>query len=332
MSRPWLVTGGAGFIGSHLVEALLARGDGVLVLDDASTGDFANLAAVRDHPQLELVHGSVCDDLVVDELARRSRGIVHLAASVGVRRILDQRVRGIVTNLRGTEVVLRAAETHGRQPVLLASSSEVYGKGHHAPFREGDDCVLGPSGLHRWSYACAKLMDEFLALAYQTERGLPVRIVRFFNVTGPRQSPAYGMVLPRFCCAALAGEPLLVHGDGGQSRTFLHVVDAVAALLALLDCPAADGTVCNVGGEEEIAIEGLARRVVARAGSDSEIHLLPYDQAFPDGGFEDMRRRVPDTARVRSLTGWSPVRSLDDIIADALGLRHPPQTTLETSP
>jgi len=313
-----LVTGGAGFIGSHLVEALLARGDRVAVIDDASTGDFANLAAVANHPALTVVHGSVCDDLALDELcaACAPELVIHLAAAVGVKRILERQVGSIVTNVRGTESVLRAAAQHRVRRVLIASTSEVYGKQDKVPFREDDDAVLGSTSLHRWSSACAKMLDEFLALAWHRERGLGVTVTRFFNVTGPRQSPAYGMVLPRFCAAAVAGGTLEVHGDGQQTRTFLHVADAVSALLALAGCEAAIGRVVNVGGTEEVSMRALARAVQAAAGRGS-ITLVPYASAYPTG-FEDMRRRVPDTTRLRQMTGWKPTRELRQIIADAL--------------
>lgn len=312
----YLVTGGCGFIGSHVVEALLGRGDRVLVLDDHSTGTADNLAHLRGREGLGIVHGSVCDELAVDEACQQVDRVVHLAAAVGVKRILDRQVNSIVTNLRGTETVLRAAHAHGRLPVLYASTSEVYGKRDQTPFREDDDSVLGASSLHRWSYACSKMMDEFLALAYHRERHLPVTIARFFNVTGPRQSASYGMVLPRFARAALAGETLEVHGDGAQSRCFLHVADAVAAVLALLDCPAATGRVVNVGATEEVSILDLAKRVIAATGGTARIAMVPYERAFPQGGFEDMRRRVPDVTRLRELTGWRQRLDLDATIRD----------------
>ncbi len=314
----YLVTGGCGFIGSHLVEALIARGDQVLVLDDHSTGSLANLSGMTGIERLALEHGSVCDELVVDECCRQVDAVVHLAAAVGVKRILDRQVNSIVTNLRGTETVLRSAHAHGRLPVLFASTSEVYGKQAHAPFREEDDSVLGASALHRWSYACSKLMDEFLTLAYHRERSLPVTIARFFNTTGPRQSPHYGMVLPRFCRSALEGRPLEVHGDGSQSRCFLHVADAISAILALLACPKANGQVINVGATEEISIEDLARRVIDRCGSRSGIVRVPYHEAYPQGGFEDMRRRVPSVERLTQLTPWRQSYDLDATIQDSL--------------
>lgn len=313
-----LVTGGAGFIGSLLVETLLARGDTVAVIDDCSTGSLDNLRAVAAHPRLSIIHGSVCDELAVDECCATLRPelIIHLAAAVGVKRILERQVGSIVTNVRGTEVVLRAASQHGARRVIVASTSEVYGKQDKIPFREDDDSVLGATALHRWSYACAKMLDEFLALAYHRERGLGVVITRFFNITGPRQSPAYGMVLPRFCQAAIAGGTIQVHGDGEQTRTFLHVADAVSALIALAGCEAAVGRVVNVGGTEEVSMRTLAQAVRAAAGTGS-ITLVPYSSAYPTG-FEDMRRRVPDTTRLRQMTGWAPTKDLRQIIADAL--------------
>jgi UDP-glucose 4-epimerase len=243
--------------------------------------------------------------------------IVHLAAAVGVRRILDRQVASIVTNVRGTEVVLRAAAQHGGAQVFLASTSEVYGKQDRVPFREDDDSVLGATGLHRWSYSCCKMLDEFLGLAWHRERRLPVVVGRFFNVTGPRQSAAYGMVLPNFCAAARSGGTVPVHGDGQQTRTFLHVADCVDAILRLMACPAAVGRVVNIGGEDEISMQALAERVVRLAGRGT-IALIPYERAYPQGGFEDMRRRVPDTTRLRQLTGWAPRHNLDAIIRDAL--------------
>lgn len=315
--KQWLITGGAGFIGSHLTQHLLANGDAVVVLDDCSTGNLANLP---DHPRLHVRLGSVCDELLVDEACDGCDGVIHLAAAVGVRRIIERQVRSIITNVRGTEVVLHAAAGHGNLPVFLASTSEVYGKGSRVPFAEDDDSVLGTSALHRWSYACSKLMDEFLALAYHRERGLPLVIGRFFNITGPRQSPAYGMVLPNFCRSALRGEPLVVHGDGQQSRCFLHVADCVAAIDALLqritDPPVA-GCVFNIGSDQEISMLDLAQQVISHTASSSPITLMPYEQAFPQGGFEDMRRRQPDTGRLRSACDWQPRFDLATIIADS---------------
>ena len=314
--KKWLITGGAGFIGSHLADALLARGDAVVVLDDCSTGDLGDLP---EHPCLEICHGSVCDQLLVDEICYGCSGIIHLAAAVGVRRIIERQVRSIMTNVRGTEVVLNAAAGHGNIPVFLASTSEVYGKGAKVPFGEGDDSVLGTSSLHRWSYACSKLMDEFLGLAYHRERGLPLVVGRFFNITGPRQRAAYGMVLPSFCRAALNGETIQVHGDGQQSRCFLHVADCVRAIQLLIDRfddPVINGQVFNIGNDTEITMRELAQMVVEKTQSDSAIELIPYAKAFPEGGFEDMRRRQPDTNKLRAACGWQPSLDLSEIIND----------------
>lgn len=311
----YLVTGGAGFIGSHVVEALLARGDAVRVLDDFSTGRRAYLAH---HPRLTIQEGSVCDRTAVAAACTGIDHIVHLAAAVGVRKIMEERVEGIRTNLMGSETILVAAAERGL-PLFFSSTSEVYGKNAKFPFREEDDSVFGASSLHRWSYACSKLMDEFLALAYFHERRLPVTIGRFFNVTGPRQCPDYGMVLPRFCAAALSGADLEVHGSGTQSRCFLHVADCVRAVLLLLDTPAAVGEVVNIGSDEESTIQGLAERVLAATGSTARIRAVPYAAAFPGGGFEDMQRRVPDTAKLTRLTGWRRERDLASTVADAIG-------------
>ncbi|WP_327354661.1 NAD-dependent epimerase/dehydratase family protein [Streptomyces sp. NBC_01304] len=307
----YLVTGGAGFIGSHLTEALLAQGHTVVVLDDLSTGDKANLAAVWAHPRLRFVRGSVLDDRLVDELMGRVDAVVHLAAAVGVRLIVEQPLKSFTTNVRGTEHVIASAHRHGRR-LLLASTSEIYGK-NTGPLTETSDRVLGATSVARWSYSTAKAVDEILALAHHRELGLPVTVVRLFNTVGPRQSPAYGMVIPRLVRQAVAGEPLTVHGDGKQRRCFAHVADVVDALLRLLAHPAANGQIFNVGTAEETSIAELAARVVARAGSRSPVVLVPYDQVYGTG-FEDMERRLPDTTRLRELTGWVPRRSLDDIL------------------
>jgi UDP-glucose 4-epimerase len=314
----YLITGGAGFIGSHVTEALLARGERVVVLDDLSTGRRANLDGVVDLPGFSLVEGSVADRELVRGLVADCDHVIHLAAAVGVRKIMAERVAGIRTNVEGSENVLAACAESGR-PLFFASTSEVYGKNAKVPFSEDDDSVLGASSLHRWSYACAKLLDEFLALAWFHEHRLPVTVARFFNVTGPRQCPDYGMVLPRFCAAALAGDELTVHGTGQQSRCFLHVADAVSAVLALLECPAAVGQVVNIGSDEETTIRALAERVIAAVGSASRIHTIPYAAAFPEGGFEDMQRRVPATAKLVRLTGWTRQHDLAATVRDALG-------------
>lgn len=310
----YLVTGGAGFIGSHVVEALLARGDAVTVLDDFSTGRRSYLAP---HPQLQIIVGSVCDHAAVAQACIGVDHIIHLAAAVGVRKIMAERVEGIRTNLMGSETILVAAAERGL-PLFFSSTSEVYGKNAKNPFREDDDSVFGSSSLHRWSYACSKLMDEFLALAYAHEQRLPVTVARFFNVTGPRQCPDYGMVLPRFCAAALAGTDLDVHGSGQQSRCFLHVADCVRAVLLLLDCPDAVGEIVNIGSNEETTIQALAERVLAATHSTSRIRAVPYASAFPGGGFEDMQRRVPDTEKLTRLTGWKRACSLAETVTDAI--------------
>lgn len=312
MHRRYLVTGGAGFIGSHLVEALLARGERVVVLDNLATGRIQNLKAVEDHADLTVVHGSVLDELQVDELCHECDVVVHLAAAVGVKLIVEQPLRSFITNIRGSEIVIGAAFRHRRR-ILLASTSEIYGKNGSEPLREDADRILGSPGIARWSYSTAKAVDEILAQSYHRERGLPTTIVRLFNTVGPRQSPAYGMVIPRLVRQAVAGEPLTVHGTGTQTRCFCHVSDVVEALLGLLDHPDAIGEVFNIGSHEEVSIRDLADRIVAAAGSTSSVKLISYADAY-DAGFEDMQRRVPDTGKVRALTGWVPRHSLDDIL------------------
>lgn len=317
-SLTYLVTGGAGFIGSHLTEALLHVGHSVVVLDDLSTGDLANLAEVRSHPRLHFTDGSVLDERLVDELTGRCDAVVHLAAAVGVRQIVEQPLRSFTTNVRGAEHVIEAAHRHGR-PLLLASTSEIYGKNASGPLTETADRVLGATTVARWSYSTAKAVDEILAFAYHREHGLPVTVVRLFNTVGPRQSPAYGMVVPRLVRQAVAGEPLTVYGDGRQRRCFAHVADVVDALMRLLAHPGAVGQVFNVGTSEETSVGELAARIVHRVGSDSPVRLISYEEAYGSGyGFEDMERRVPDTTRLRELTGWRPRRTLDDILDAAI--------------
>ncbi|MET8326491.1 NAD-dependent epimerase/dehydratase family protein [Streptomyces sp. NPDC005181] len=307
----YLVTGGAGFIGSHLTDALLAEGHGVVVLDDLSTGSKENLAEQND-PRLRFVHGSVLDARLVDELTGQCNAVVHLAAAVGVRLIVEQPLASFLANVRGAEIVVEAARRHHR-PVLLASTSEIYGKNSGGPLNENADRVLGATSVDRWSYSTAKAVEEILAFGYHREYGLPATVVRLFNTVGPRQSPAYGMVIPRLVRQAVAGEPLSVYGDGSQRRCFTHVADAVDALLLLLRHPAAAGSVFNVGGDEETSIAALAARIVSRAESASRIDSIPFDTAYGPN-FEDIERRLPDTTRLRELTGWRPRRSLDDIL------------------
>jgi nucleoside-diphosphate-sugar epimerase len=310
----YLVTGGAGFIGSHLGETLVAAGHEVTVLDNLSTGRIGNLDTIGD--RIRMVHGSVLDPLLVDELVEEADVVFHLAAAVGVRLVVERALRSFLTNIRGSEVVLEAAHRY-RKKVLLASTSEVYGKNNDVPFGEEDDLILGSSAVSRWGYAISKTVDEILAFAYHRERGLPVVIVRLFNTVGPRQTGAYGMVLPRFVSQALAGEPLTVYGDGRQSRCLCHVTDVVEALLQLAEEPEAEGQVFNVGSTEEVTILELADRVIRAADSPSTARLVPYEEAFPRG-FEDMRRRVPDISRVRSRIGWEPRHTLDDIIREVV--------------
>jgi len=316
----YLVTGGAGFIGSHLVEGFLRDGHQVTVLDNLSTGSLANLAAVED--RIRFVHGSVLDSLLTDDVVSSVDIVVHLAASVGVRLVVERPLHSFITNIRGTEVVLEAAHRY-RRKVLLASTSEVYGKTASVPFGEDDDRILGSTKVTRWGYSISKSVDEILAFAYYTERGLPTIVVRLFNTVGPRQSPAYGMVLPRFVTQAISGEPITVYGDGLQTRCFCHVHDVVQALRLLLNDERAHGDVFNIGSMHEVSMIKLAEMVGARAGSSAGYRLIPYEEAFPDG-FEDMRRRVPDISRIRDLTGWEPERDLGTIVDELL--------TMATSP
>jgi UDP-glucose 4-epimerase len=314
-----LVTGGAGFIGSHLCEALLARGDEVVVLDDLSSSSRDNLARVDGEAALDVVVGSVLDEDLVDALAARCALTVHLASAVGVRMIVDDPVRSVRTIVGGTDAVLRAALRHRHHRVLLASSSEVYGR-NPLPLDEDADRVFGPTTVNRWSYGTAKAVDEFLAFGFWSRHGLPTVVARLFNTVGPRQSPAYGMVLPRLVDQALAGEDLTVYGDGTQTRTFCHVLDAVPALLALLDHPDTAGRPFNVGSTEEVAIGELARRIIERTGSRARIRWVPYTEAY-GAEFEETDRRRPVTDRIRATLGWTPSYSLDDIIDSIVDTR-----------
>lgn len=314
-----LITGGAGFIGSHLAERLLARGEAVTVLDDLSTGRRANIEHLAEREEFEFVRGDVRDSDLVDELAGRSDRVFHLAAVVGVEEVIERPLRTISVNTEGTRTVLRAASRE-QTPLFLASTSEIYGKRQQPggeQLREDDDWMLGPTTKRRWAYACTKAEDEFMALAHAEERDLPVVIGRFFNVVGPRQSGAYGMVIPTLVGQALRGEPLTVYGDGQQTRCFLHVEDAVRAVTGLMDASAACGNVYNVGREDEISINDLAESIVEMTGSDSEIRCVPYEDAFGDD-FEEMRRRTPSTERLRSTTGFEPERSLAEILRDVI--------------
>ena len=307
-----MVTGGAGFIGSHLTEALLAMGHEVVILDDLSTGRQENLTAVQGHPRLEMVPGSVTDEAIVRKLVLGVDVVYHLAAAVGVQLILDRPVETIETNIVGTEMVLRAAcETRPR--VVIASTSEVYGKNDRVPLSEDDDRLLGPTTKSRWSYACSKAIDEFLALAYHREHQLPVTVVRFFNTIGPRQTGRYGMVVPRFVRQALDGQPITIYGDGAQSRCFTDVEDAVRATIALSLAPAAVGEVFNIGTTHELTIAALAERVRQLTGSASPLVFVPYDEAYQPG-FEDLRRRVPDLGKLERAIAYRPQVSLDETL------------------
>ena len=310
------ITGGCGFIGSHLAERLLGRGDRVQVLDDLSTGAMENIAHLVGRPGFEYRIGTALDVPLVAELVDRADLTFHLAAAVGVRLIVERPVHTIETNVRATEVVLGAAAKK-QKPVLLASTSEVYGKSSQVPFREDQDLQLGPTSHSRWAYACSKALDEWLALAYVREKGVPVVVTRFFNTVGPRQTGRYGMVLPSFAQQALRGEPITVYGTGTQSRCFGHVRDAVEAMVRLTANPAAFGEVVNVGTTTEVTMLELAERVRDAAGSRSEIRLVPYSEAYA-AGFEDMLRRVPDVSRLERLTGFRPRTSLDEIIRDVV--------------
>ncbi len=309
--RTILVTGGAGFIGSHLAEAALAGGDAVVAVDDLSTGSYRNVGNLSGG-NFHLVVASVDDAATIEGLVRAADIVYHLAAAVGVKLIVEDPVRTIETNIRGTEVVLRLANKW-RRPVVLASTSEVYGKSERVPYAEDHDMVLGPTTHSRWAYAASKAIDEFLAIAYFRQDGLPVIIARLFNTVGPRQTGRYGMVIPTFVRQALAGEPITVYGDGRQSRAFTFVGDTVRALLELPRHEAAFGEVFNIGGGQEITIMELAHLVRERAGSASEIVTLPYDQAYAPG-FEDMQRRVPDIAKLQRVTGYAPSVGLSEII------------------
>jgi nucleoside-diphosphate-sugar epimerase len=311
-----LITGGAGFIGSHLSEALLAEGHDVLILDNLSTGSIDNIAHLKGRRGFEYFIDSVDNEPLLAELIDRSDVVFHFAAAVGVKLIVEQPVHTIETNVHGTEVVLKHANKK-KKLVVVASTSEVYGKSEDVPFREDSDLVLGPTPKHRWAYACSKAIDEFLALAYWKERKLPVIIVRFFNTVGPRQTGQYGMVIPNFVRQALAGEPITVFGDGKQSRSFTHVVDVVSALMKLVNEPRAVGQVINIGNTEEVTIEYLAQRVRELSGSKSAIKYVPYEEAY-ESGFEDMPRRVPDLAKVRALIGYEPRHSLDAILSQVI--------------
>ncbi len=315
-----LITGGAGFIGSHLADAYIGRGDEVYALDDLSTGSVANVRHLRGHPRFHLTVDSVHRRPIVAELVDQSDVVFHLAAAVGVRLIVESPVRTIETNVHGTEVVLAQASKK-KKKVLVASTSEVYGLSTEVPFREDGNLVMGATTKGRWSYACSKAIDEFLALAYCRERALPTVVVRLFNTVGPRQTGRYGMVIPTFVKQALAGRPITVHGDGTQTRCFCHVGDVVDALVRLMDRPEAVGQVFNIGSDEEVTIGELARRVKDQTGSASEIVHVPYGEAYEEG-FEDMPRRVPDIAKVAALIGFRPRQALSEILRTVIAFHR----------
>jgi UDP-glucose 4-epimerase len=318
-SRAIIVTGGAGFIGSHLVERLLKEGKSVVVIDDLSTGSLDNLRAVASHPALHLVQSKISACAELWRMVADAESIYHLAAGVGVELVVNSPIHVLQTNLHETEVLLQAAAPH-RVPVLLTSTSEVYGKSLKPGFSEEDDLLIGPPHQARWGYACSKLMDEFLALAYAKEQSLPVVIVRLFNTVGPRQTGRYGMVLPRFIASARSDQPLKVYGDGQQSRCFCYVTDVVEALIRLQNCSASRGQVFNVGSTEEISIRDLAELVIRILGSKSSVELVPYNQAYAPG-FDDMRRRKPVIDKLAKVTGFRPMTSLKEIIRRTAGLR-----------
>lgn len=315
-----LITGGAGFVGSHLAELLLDQSHEVAVVDDLSTGAMDNIAHLKGRPGFTYVIDTIMNEPLTAELVDRADVIFHMAAAVGVKLIVEAPVRTIETNVHGTEVVLKHAAKKGKL-VVIFSTSEVYGKSADVPFREDTDLVMGPTFKHRWAYACSKAIDEFLALAYHRERNLPVIVVRLFNTVGPRQTGRYGMVIPTFVRQALAGEPITVYGDGQQTRSFTYVGDVVGALARLMTAPAAVGEVFNIGNPQEVSILALAERIKAMTGSQSDIVLVPYEEAY-DTGFEDMPRRVPSLAKIYALIGYEPTVDLDGILERVIAYRR----------
>jgi UDP-glucose 4-epimerase len=311
-----LITGGAGFIGSHLAELLLAEGHKVFVIDNLSTGRWDNIASLQQHPNFQFARASVAESVVLDRIASEAHIIFHLAAAVGVKLIVERPVHTIETNITGTEHVLKAAVRY-RCRTIIASTSEVYGKGAKAPFAEDDDVLLGPTSRNRWAYAASKMVDEFLGLAYHSEYGIEAVCVRLFNTVGPRQTGEYGMVVPRFVQQALRGEPITVYGDGRQSRCFCDVRDVIRALVGLAAHEHSPGKVFNIGNTEEVTIRELAERVIRLANSSSKIEFVPFEKAYAPG-FEDMSRRVPDITRINKLLGWRPTRSLDEILRSVI--------------
>ena len=312
MKENILVTGGAGFIGSHLCELLVHNGHSVVAIDNLSTGRLGNIQHLLPMPNFQFVRESITNSQVLDRLTSQADILIHLAAVVGVQLIVEDPVNTIATNIMGTEAVLTTANRYGCK-VMLASTSEVYGKGYKVPFNEEDDCVMGPTSHSRWSYATTKAIDEFLGLAYYHQFGLPVVVMRFFNTVGPRQTGRYGMVMPRFVRQALAGEPITIYGDGEQSRCFADVADIIGAVIKLAAHPKAVGEVFNIGSTEEVTIRQLADKVIAATGSQSKIIYVPYEEAYAPG-FEDMRRRVPDLGKIHGLIGYEPQFALDETL------------------
>jgi UDP-glucose 4-epimerase len=309
-----LITGGAGFVGSHLADKFIAQGHEITVIDDLSTGRYANVEHLEGNPNFRLIIDTVLNAELMEELVRETDRVFHMASAVGVRLIMEQPVKTIETIFHGTDVVLRYCSRY-RKRVLIPSTSEVYGKGASIPFREEDDLLTGATDKHRWAYACAKTLDEFLALAHWKETRLPVVVVRLFNTVGPRQTGQYGMVVPRFVHSAMRHEPITVFGDGTQQRCFGHVLDVVEGLSKLLESPQCFGQVINLGNDEEVSILGLAEKAIELTGSKSEIRYIPYEEAYGDG-FEDMQRRVPGLEKAKNLIGYQPTRSLEVIIND----------------
>lgn len=315
-STRFLVTGGAGFIGSHLVDALLAAGHSVVAIDNLSTGRLQNLDQAGHHDRFRFVQGSVLDELLVDELIHQTDVVIHLAAAVGVKLIVDEPLRSFTTNVRGSEIITEASHRY-RKRLFVASTSEIYGKNSAGPLREDSDRILGNPSISRWAYSTAKAVDEILAFAYHRERGLETTVLRFFNTVGPRQSASYGMVIPSLVKQAVRGETITVYGSGTQTRCFAHVLDVVQAILGLIATPGSIGEAFNIGASEEISILDLAHEIVRVTGSRSDVVLVPYEQAYGKG-FEDMQRRVPDTGKIRALTGWLPQRTLGDILRETV--------------
>ena len=310
----YLITGGAGFIGSHLSDALINRGDQVVVLDNLTTGNKSNIEHLLTHQNFKLIEGSILDTKLVDQTIQSADHVLHFAAAVGVFNIVNKPLDSLTTNLRGTENILEAASKHNKE-VLIASSSEIYGKNVSGPLNEESDRIVGSPLKSRWSYSEAKAIDESMAQFYHLEKGLKTRIIRLFNTVGPRQVGHYGMDVPRFVSAALKNEPLTVYGSGNQSRCFCHVYDAIGGILAVIDSPATIGDVFNIGNNFEVTIEELAQQVIKGTGSQSTITKTPYDTAY-NPGFEDMQRRIPDISKIERIVGWTPKLSLDTIISD----------------